>query len=359
MASDDGGRPSRASMREVKREYKQRRKAEKARAEEAQVYRAKETRRDSTSRRWVAPVAGLTALAVVAGGTAFALKLGLFASSATASAASADRPAAAATSASPSATASASATAANDGTDPSVHAAFEDSPARSWPKGAAGFAVPKASSVGIYRAQQVADAYSKTRAYLREVLLDPHVLYQGALAPVYATMDAYSVTWIKGQRALWAKTHGKKGSPSSAVAVRFRPGDWRAAADTRVRGKVKASIGPSGVLRIDFTYVAAYWLVPRGDGEARTIAVRVEGEAQFYGNGPQRVTRLYGGLLGISSTAAVCNSKWKWPDFTEAWRDPQSAPVSGLPVADGSWDMSDPDATPPPGRCFQDTSGFR
>jgi len=215
--------------------------------------------------------------------------------------------------------------------------------------------MPKGKQVGIYRSRQVADAYDKLAVYLRHVMLDPRVQFQGKLDPVFATMTTHSVSWIKSQHALFVSSHGKKGYPYAQVAVRFHPGDWKAAAATRVRGKTTAKVGPKGALELDFTYVAAYWLQPRAGGAPRAIAVRLEGTTYFYGRGSTKVDRLQAGFLGIMSSAGACNSPWKYPEYLEAWTDLTQSGGSGAPV--GSGDMTDPDASLPSG-CFHDTSGF-
>jgi hypothetical protein len=205
----------------------------------------------------------------------------------------------------------------------------------------------------------VAEAYRKTATYIAAIMLNHRVLYQAKLDPVFAALAPSTVTWLKSQHARSVSTHGKSGMTWADVAVRFRPGDWKAAAETRIRGKVSPTIYKDGSLEIAFTYVAAYWLVPSSGGAARTIAVRVEGSTYFRGRGATHVTGVYAGGLGVTSSANVCGSAWAYPDFTEAWADPESVPVASAPPVTGSVDMSDPNATMPHGPCFQDTSGFR
>lgn len=216
--------------------------------------------------------------------------------------------------------------------------------------------MPKARTVGIYRPRQVADAYAKLSTYLQHVMLDPRVQFRGKLDSVFASMDPWSAAWMKKEHALFVSSHGKKGTPYHQIAVRFRPGDWRAADETRVRGKVVAKPGPKGSLQIDFTYVAAYWLQPRAGGAPRAIAVRLEGTTYFYGNGPSKVGKLQANFLGTTSTSGVCGSRWPDPEYIEAWTDETQAQGSAMPVV-GSGDLTDPEAALPNG-CFTDTSGF-
>ena len=360
----DGEKPSAESMREVKREYKQRRKAEEQRAKDAKAYWDQQTGKkpQKSGGRALAVVALVAATVGVAGAGAAVAKVGPFAASPASSNAAGATPSSAApsrasqpTTASKAPTGSASPSTAADGTDPTLVAAFEGTPAASWKPGLAGIVMPKGKQVGIYRPRQVADAYDKLAVYLRHVMLDPRVQFQGKLDPVFATMSSHSVSWIKDQHALFVKTKGKKGYAYSGVAVRFRPGDWRAADATRVRGKTTTKVGPNGALELDFTYVAAYWLQPKAGGDPRAIAVRLEGVTYFYGKGSSKVDRLQAGFLGIMTSASACGSGWKYPDYAEAWTDMTKAQGGGTATAAG--DMTDPDAKLPTG-CIHDTSGF-
>ncbi len=357
-------RPSTESLREVKAEYKARRKAEEERAKAAKAYWDQQSGRTSSKGRGPLLAVGVLVAAAAVVGTGYVAKLGPFAgSTATTSAAapSASAPASSPSSsasapASPTASAAPGASASDDGTDPALQAAFEDTPAAGWKPGIAGIVMPKARTVGIYQPRQVADAYAKLATYLQHVMLDPRVQFRGKLDSVFASMNPRSVTWIKQQHALFQKSGGKKGYPYGQVAVRFRPGDWRAADATRVRGKVTAKPGTQGSLELDFVYVAAYWLQPRAGGAARAVAVRLEGTAYFYGNGPRKVDRLQAGFLGMTSTAGVCGSSWPDPEYVEAWTDLTKAGGSSGDVV-GTGDLTDPDATLPTG-CIHDTSGF-
>ena len=355
MSSEDGGRPSRASLREVKREYKQRQKAQNEREKAAKDYWAQQSGRSTGTRRWVAPVAGATALVVASAGAAFVLKLGPFASSATATSATGATPAATA-SASPSVRASASAS--TDGTDPTVHAVFEDSPARTWKKGMAGVALPKAHQVGIYRTAQVAAAYRMTEKYLAAAVFDPRVLYRSQVDPALVTLGSSFPAFAKKQHALWVSSHGKKGVNWLWLVTRFHPGDWKAAAETRSRGRISTATVHGGNLRVSFVVAAAYWLVPAKGGAARTIAVRREGYLDFTGYGPTNVWMTQWDNAYVSS-ASVCGSNWKYPEYLEAWTNVDAVASTALPGSAPAFDLTDPNATPPPGKgCFTDTSGF-
>ncbi len=366
MADDHPTKPSRESMREVKKEFKERQKAERERAQAARAYWELETGRatSSTGRSRGSGRTGATAGLVVvvalgALGATAVLHVGPFAPASSAASPSPATTAVTTPSPSPSTTsASPSTGTTDDGTDPTVVAAFQDSPARTWKSGTAGIVMPRATRVGIYRVAQVAEAYRKTASYIAAIMLNHRVLYQAKLDPVFAALAPSTVTWLKSQHARSVTTHGKSGMTWAQVAVRFRPGDWKAAAETRIRGKVSPTIYKDRSLEIAFTYVAAYWLVPSSGGAARTIAVRVEGGTYFRGRGAAHVTGINVGGLGVTTSAAVCGSGWAHPDYTEAWADPESVPVASAPAVGGSVDMSDPNSTLPAGKCFQDTSGF-
>lgn len=353
-------RPSKESLREVKAEFKARRKADEERAKAAKAYWDQQSGRASSSKgRGPLVAVGVVAAAAAVVGAGYVAKLGPFATSASTSAAAVSPTTspsgAASTAAAPtSPTAGASASASDDGTT-DLPQPFVGSPAERWKAGTAGIVMPKARTVGIYQPRQVADAYTKLATYLQHVMLDPRVQFRGKLDPVFATMDGHSVSWIKQQHALFQKTHGKKGHAYDQAAIRFRPGDWLASAATRVRGKVTAKPGPDGALEIDFVYVAAYWLAPRAGGDPRAVAVRIDGTTYYYGNGPRKVSRLQTGFFGTTSTAAVCGSTWKDPDYTEAWTNMTKA--NGTGGATAAVDPTDPDATVPDG-CFINTSGF-
>ena len=352
MTMDDGGRPSRASLREVKREYKDRQKAEKQRAKDAQAYWAGQSGRSSRRPGWLVPSAVIAVLAVVATGGMYALKVS--SSSTTPTAAGASPQAAGGPSASAKARASSS---SSDGTDPTVVPAFSGSPAKNWPAGAKGITTPRAKQVGIYRPAQVQEAYSDVARYLQVALLDPRVLYRGSLQPVLATLGPQSSQWLHQQVALGTKTKGKQGIGWDSVANRFHVGDWRAAAEVRVKGRMRASSNRSGDLVVRFVYVAAYWLVPAKGGSPRTIAVRRTGDMYFLGNGPSHVTDPNYGGSGYTSTAGVCGSTWPYPQFVEAWVDRGSVPVVSPSPVTTTFDPTDVNAADPTS-CYTDTSGF-
>lgn len=352
MSFDDGGRPSRESLREVKREYKQRQKAEKQRAKDAQAYWDGQAGRSTRRAGWKAPVAGAAALAVVAGGALLVLRPGPLAPASTTVASSASP--SPHSSSTPKATPKATAPA----TDPAVQAAFEGTPARSWKKGFAGITEPTAHTIGIYRRVQVAAAYRMIEHYLAAATLDPTVLYQGKMQPVLVTLGPSFPDYATGQHAKYVSSHGKKGFDWLSLASRFHPGDWKAAAETRARGHISPARLVKGALRVDFTIVTAYWLKPAHGGAARAIVVRRWGSLDFVGYGPDNVWMQQWQNSWLS-TASVCGSHWKYPEYLEAWPNRDAVAGAQAPPAGSAYDPSDPNAPPPTGLgCFTDTSGF-
>ena len=356
----DGDKPSRESMREVKKEYEARRQAEKERAKQADRYWAEQTGRASrstgSSRRGL--LIGAAAVAAVGGLALTAvLHVGPFASASSAPAAAGTSSAAPSSSLSPTPSGASPSPSTDDGTDPKVVAAFQDSPAKAWSVGAVGIVAPKGRQVGIYRPRQVSDAYARTSAYLKVALLDPRVVYRAKLDPVFAVLGTSSTRWLKQQQALGTASKGKQGIGWDEVANRYHVGDWKASPEIRVKGRMSATQDSQGQLVVHFVYVAAYWLVPSKGGAARTVAIRRTGEVYFMGNGTRRVTPPNYGGSSYTSTASVCGSSWPYRDFVEAWTDPRGVDIVSPSPINTSFDAGDLDATDPTG-CFHDTSGF-
>ena len=344
----DGGGPSRDSMREVKREFKQRRKAEKERAAAADAYWRSETgRAPRRSGRGIAVVVSLAVVAAAGGAIWFFAHQG----TTTATASSTTKAATPATGSSASSGGSASGTAS-----PSAAATpppFDGTPARDWPVGTKGVVAPKAARVGIFSKAQVADAYAQAQAYLRTAMLDPAVVSKGELDPVFDAIGPYSTTWVKQQHA--ATKGGTSALPWTYLANRFRPQDWEPNPEVRVKGRMKAQ-AYGGRLRIDFRYVAAYWLEPRGPGIGRAVAVRRDGYMEFAGDGPRKAGPMFYGGSGWTITSGVCGSGWRYPNYLEAW---VQTPKGAAPAPTATWDPTDVDSDGPSGAtCFVDPSGF-
>lgn len=344
--------PSKESLREVKREYKARQKTDKQRAKAAAEYWAAESGTPVRRRSpWKAAVAAVALVGLI--GAAGYVVLGRQATdSAGAVAPSSSAPSVTGSAAAP----TASATPDDIDAEPPVEAAFEGTPAAGWPVGAEGIRPPKAARTGIFSKVQVADAYRRTARYLEAALLDPRVVSKGKLQPVFDALGPVSTTYVKQQHKTGALD--SEGEPYSwaFVANRFRPQDWKAAPEVRVKGRMTAK-AKGDRLSVTFVYVAAYWLEPRGFGAARAVAVRRTGTVDFYGSGATSAGPMYFGGSSWTTTSGVCGSDWAYPNYLEAWVEAPDVVVAS--PATTPWDPTDVDAAPPSGTgCFRDTSGF-
>ncbi|HET7902601.1 MAG TPA: hypothetical protein VFL59_15570 [Candidatus Nanopelagicales bacterium] len=350
-----GEQPSKESLREVKREFKERRKAEQQQAKDAQAYWDQQSGRASKRGGRTAAIVGVTAAALVvaAGGAAAVVKVGPFAGTDAAARAGASGAPTSSTPAAP----TASPTSAAPSATPSATAAlpFAGSPAASWKPGFAGLVAPTAARVGIYRTAQVKAAYAMTVKYLSKALLDPGVTFKGEMSQVLTTLGPGFPAYAKQQHSTWVRTKGKKGFGYVDLANRFHPGDWVVLAPGRSKGRVGRATLKGQFVRVPFVFTTAYWVRPAKGGAPRAIAVRRSGYLQFEGYGPHNVwlRQWYSHYI---SSASVCGSDWKQPDYLEAWVD--RAAVKGTAGgSDPSFDMTDPDAVEP-GSCFTNTSGF-
>jgi hypothetical protein len=342
-------------MREVKREFKQRRKAEKERAEAADAYwRAETGRAPRRSGRGTA-LAVVASVAVVAAGGA-AVWLLSRPSSSTGAAASGRSSTSA-----PSAPASAGSSAAASTSAASTPPPFEGTPARDWPVGAQGVVPPKPAQIGIFSRAQVADAYEQAAGYVRASMLDASVVSRGRLDPVFDAIGPVSTQWVRQQHARTAE--GRSELPWTYLANRFRPQDWEPTTQVRIKGRMTAKAVGSR-LRIRFVYVSAYWLEPRGPGIGRAVAVRRSGSMEFLGAGPDKAGPMYFGGSTWTTTSSVCGSGWRYENYLEAYVQRPAAtvpaPAATVPAPTATaWDPTDVDAPEPAGDgCFTDSSGF-
>ena len=325
-------------MREVKREAKQRQKARDS-------YVRNQGRAASGGRGWKPYVAGAIVVVLAAGGAVWWVNrpagTNVDASSPHPTSSDAADPGV-----SPSADASASPSASP------VFDPFDGTRAKTWPKGEKGFVAPKAAAFGIYRKEQVEQAYAATKRYLKAAMLDPAVLYDGALDPVYDTLDPD----VRSSTVAWAAKEKRR----PFLATRFWPAGLAPAGPTiRVRGHMTPQIGKDGMLEISFTYVAAYAVKDRKHPkrDAELVIVRREGALDFRGAGPNAVDGPFFGLNTYASDHAFCGSHWPHPGFVEVYLAGQEPKASLQPGPLPTWDVSDPDAKPPK-RCYQNTGAL-
>jgi hypothetical protein len=333
--------PSRESMREVKAEAKRRHQEQAARERAAKAYWAEQAGVHPSGHRnswaWVG----------------FAVVLGLAASAGFLVLQRGQQPGldVAQSPTAPTAPAPAASAAAPEATSPP----FADTPAAAWPVGAAGITLPEARRTGAYSAAQVREAARATRAYLEAAMLDERVLFDSKLKPVLRTMDRDSREQATAEVAAdREKPDGDDSLRWTSFANRFRPGDWTADDEVRIRGRMKPTIGEQGLLEMTYVFVAAYWMQPSTGGPWVPVAVRREGSAYFRTDG-RGVTKPWIGGDGITTSRSVCGSDWPYPQYLEAWADLDgvaTASVAPLPAKD----LSDPETTLD--ACFTDTSGF-
>lgn len=328
--SVSGGKPSRESLAEVRREAKRR---EALRAQQRVAFGMAPARR---RRPWGWVLVGLAAATLVS--VAF-VQWGRPVTGPLAAANPTDAP-----------------VDPMDGAELEESEPFSGTPAESWSSWSKGLKEAKAEPVGVYGAAQVDDAQRVVRQYLKAATQDERVLFKGKLQPVLATMDTYSREYHAKQ-----VESGKPDSDGNVwhwtqIANRFHKGDWEASDEIRTRGRIKVARVKDGDLRIPYVVTAAYWLRPSQGGPWIPVAVRREGESVFRAKDESHVTSVWMGGDGTTSSRAVCGSEWPYPQFIEAWPDPDSVvTASGQPLP--PFDLSDPDAASE-ASCFTDTSGF-
>lgn len=316
----DGGRPSRESLREVRREYRQRRRA--ARGKPPRGARGRRPGRVGALLKGTAVVA-----VVLAGAAAYvvwqvpppptgraAQRVPVLVS--------------------PTPTPSAAATARPEG-DP-----FAGTAVSHWPAGEAGFVAPGARATGGYDTATVAHAYERTLRYLRAAMLDRRVVYGADLRPVAATVQARSMTRL---RPAYLATVFPR-----AVAPAHR--------SVRVNGLLSARVGAYGRLHVTFRYVGVYALRPARGGETELVVVRRTGELAFDRAGRGRVGVPFVHQTSYTSSHSHCGARWPDGDRTvEVWLGPGASPsVTAAPPARERVNLLDPRAKDAAG-CFQNT----
>ncbi|HEV2891530.1 MAG TPA: hypothetical protein VGX28_14250 [Frankiaceae bacterium] len=311
-----GERPTRESLREVKREYRQRQRAAKRPPKPPKPHRER-------ARNALAALGGVALLVgVVAGGVA------LTGGPPKPPRAVAGRvPVVVPTTPAPTPTPT-----KRPADDP-----FRGSTVSHWPLGAAGLATPRAVAIAPFSARQVAAAYAATSRYLRAAMLDERVLYGGDLRPVLATLDRRT----------------DADSPVSLANV-FRRDVVRAHRGVRVNGVVSARVAKRR-LYVDFRYVAVYALRPARGGATELVAVRRQGTLLFDEAGAG-VSPAWLDAATYMTDHSVCGAGWPDGDRTlEVWLPLRSAsrPVTASPTA--TFNLIDPRVATPPKGCYTNT----
>jgi hypothetical protein len=337
-------KPSRESLREVKREAKQRKKAAAGRSRPAGRSRAG---RLPLSRRAI--IQGSVAVVLLAGFATGGFSLFGPGSEPTAHApipvvVPSDSSAATPTSASP---------------QPSVAPdPFAGTPAAGWPLGDKGIVAPAAQPVAGFSKAQVAAAFAHTRGYLHEALLDPSVVFRGQLGPVIAMISTASLGAWKADTTTWPVNLANRFLPQQLVSGTL---------PFRVNGFMSAGQGPYHQLRITFHYVVVYDVHGKSAVPGATptlVGIRRDGSMIF---DPRHDGLAAPGWLEDSqytSDRSDCTRKWPYPAYVEVYLqspdDPPAPTVSPMAVASmPPYAVLDPRAsTAPTTRCFSDTTSL-
>ena len=318
-------RPSRASLREVKREARERKKAHRRMQQQWGTA-------PPLSRRLAGPLSWLGTTAVLALAAFLLLgpeRLGLTGGDDEgADDLAVEEPAASAAPADPYA-----------GTDVAT-----------WKSGAAAVAAPKARRVGAYTDAQVAAAYDRAKAYVLAANVDPEVLYQGTVDPVRATINGQAAANLTGLVA-----HPSQSMPPAGYVTRFRPGVVPLA---EPRGQVRlraAAVEEDGEpqLAVSVASVFVYALRSAEDADSRKlVTVRREITLEFTPKGKD-AGKPYLGASNFLSTGEVCGEPPQRLGFLSVYFGDQ-------PLGDGgrapSYDVKDLDAVAPDADCFRDSS---
>lgn len=337
-------KPSRESLREVKREAKQRKKAAAGRGRPAGRSRAG---RIPVSRRAV--IQGSVAAVLLAG-----IATGGFSLLGPGSEPMSHAPI-------PVVVPSDSAAPTSTSASPSPSVALDPylgTPAAGWPLGDKGIVAPAAQPVAGFTKAQVAAAYAHTRAYLHEALLDPSVVFRGQLGPVVAVISKASLGAWKADTTTWPVSLANRFLPQQLVPGRL---------PFRVNGFMSAGQGPYNQLRITFHYVVVYDVRGKSTVPGTTptlVGVRRDGSMIF---DPRHDGLAAPGWLedsNYTSDRSDCTRKWPYPAYVEVYLqspdDPPAPTVSPMAVASmPPYAVLDPRAsTPPTTQCFSDTTSL-
>ncbi|MEJ2853626.1 MULTISPECIES: hypothetical protein [unclassified Saccharothrix] len=129
---------------------------------------------------------------------------------------------------------------------------FEGTPAAGWADGEAGIVVPEAQPVGEFSAEQVADAYQRTKEALVASRLDRRAV------------EGHDVTAFIDLFAEDLRDHLREGfdgtndPDASTVVTRVAKGQHLLPVEPKVSGTMRAEAGEEGELVVHTNYVVAY-----------------------------------------------------------------------------------------------------
>ncbi|NUT92676.1 MAG: hypothetical protein HOY78_11715 [Saccharothrix sp.] len=152
---------------------------------------------------------------------------------------------------------------------------FEGTPAATWADGAAGIVVPEAQPVGEFSAEQVADAYQRTKEAVVASRLDRKAV-EGHDVSAFIGLFAEDQ-----QDHLRAKFDGTHDPEVSIVVTRVAKGQHLLPVEPKVSGTMRAEAGEEGELVVHTNYVVAYAFttaLPVVDPMEIVSVVRVEAD---------------------------------------------------------------------------------
>lgn len=210
------------------------------------------------------------------------------------------------------------------GVDASPAGVWTEHSASLWPSAEDGLELPTASALGPYSASDVRRALVAARTFVEAVTIDRRVLFHGSVSPVVnAIEDGDEIRAYYGDPAT--------GEYWPYLVTRFVPKMLGPADGTiKYRGAMKPAL-KKGTLTVDFSYATVYALVNRKKGaNPEIVIVRREGTLDFLQAQPGSVGLPTSGKMFHVSDHSACRSRWPYPAFTQAWvgvdPDPQTSP---------------------------------
>ncbi|MET9136680.1 hypothetical protein [Streptomyces parvulus] len=162
---------------------------------------------------------------------------------------------------------------------------FRGSPAESWAEGADGIEVPEAKALSGRSADDVAFALRRTKELLVAANLDPGVLRGGQPDEALAVLDPKQPKLLSGLRRS-LRDPDEEHDPL-LLFTRFDPAEVRPAGDVvKVRGRMRATAGEPGVVKVGADYTFVYPLVRAGDPDGPVARVIVRRELTLTLNDP-------------------------------------------------------------------------
>ncbi|MFI5857822.1 hypothetical protein [Streptomyces parvulus] len=162
---------------------------------------------------------------------------------------------------------------------------FRGSPAAAWAEGADGIEVPEAKALSGMSADDVAFALRRTKELLVAANLDPGVLRGERPDEALAVLDPKQPKLLSGLRRS-LRDPDEEHDPL-LLFTRFDPAEVRLAGDVvKVRGRMRATAGEPGVVKVGADYTFVYPLVRAGDPDGPVARVIVRRELTLTLNDP-------------------------------------------------------------------------